>query len=313
MIKKTILCLLFLVFNSAFSQNSDADLNSLSLSVILPDNSEYLTQKTLSKIETKIQHIVTRNGISGSGYSNEFLIYPKFEIYDESTVTGMRNLISIEVDFSLFIQQYSTRKVYASYSKSLKGSGTSKQKALNNAISKISTSDPKLKDFILSGKEKILAYYESNCDQLTKDADAHIQMKQYNRAIAVLSTIPREAKKCYESVQQKSVEAYNAYQKQLCKKNMLAAKTKLAANDYKGALHTLRYIDPSSPCAKEAESLITKSASKIDEKERKEWNLRLKVYNDNYNLKKYRLQTIRDIAKAYFNSKPQTVIYKSLF
>lgn len=302
-----------LVSNTIFSQSLDTELNSISLSVILPDNSEYLTQKTLSKIETKIQHIVSRNGISGKGYSNEFLIYPKFEIYDVATVTGMRNLIAIEVEFSLFIQQYSTRKIYASYSKSLKGSGTSKQKALNNAISKISTSDPKLKAFINSGKEKIIVYYESNCDQLRKDADAHIQMKQYRRAIAVLATIPREAKKCYESVQQKSVEAYNAYQKQLCKENIIVAKTKLASNDYKGALHTLRYIDPSSPCAKEAESLITQSAKKIDAKERKEWNLKLKVYNDNYNLKKYRIKAIADIAKAYYNSKPKTVIYKSLF
>jgi len=311
--KKVLLSILFLVTNIVFSQNSEADLNSISLSVILPDNSEYLTQKTLSKIETKIQHIVTKNGISGSGYSNEFLIYPKFEIFDESTVTGMRNLISLEVEFSLFIQQYSTRKVYASYSKSLKGSGTTKQKALDNAISKITASDPELTNFIIAGKEKILSYYENNCDQITKDADAHIQMKQYNRAIAVLATIPREAKKCYESVQQKSVEAYNAYQNQLCKENILAAKTKLASKDYNGALNTLRYIDPSSPCAKEAENLITQSASKIDQKERKEWNLKLKMYNDNYNLKKYRLQTIREIAKAYYQSKPQTVIYKSLF
>lgn len=313
MIKKNLVCVLFLVSNIVVSQNTDADLNSISLSVILPDNSEYLSQRTLSKIETKIQHIVTRNGISGSGYSNEFLIYPKFELFDESTVTGMRNLISLEVEFSLFIQQYSNRKVYASYSKSLKGSGTTKQKALNNAISKITALDPELKDFIETGKEKILFFYENNCEQLTKDADAHIQMKQYNRAIAVLATIPREAKKCYASVQQKSVEAYNAYQNQLCKENILTAKTKLARKDYNGALNTLRYVDPSSPCAKEAENLITQSASKIDQKERKEWNLKLKMYNDTYNLKKYRLQTIRDIAKAYYRSKPQTVIYKNLF
>ncbi|AXG69975.1 hypothetical protein KORDIASMS9_02204 [Kordia sp. SMS9] len=313
MIKKIILCILFITYNNAFSQNTDADLNSISLSVILPDNSEHLSQKTVSKIETKIQHIVTKNGISGNGYSNEFLIYPKFEVYDESTVTGMRTLVAIEVEFSLFIQQYSTKKVYASYSKSLKGSGTSKQKALNNAISQISTSDPKLKAFINAGKEKILTYYENNCDQLVKDADKYIQMKQYRQAIAVLSTIPKEAKKCYASVQQKSVEAYNAYQKQLCKENILIAKTKLANNDYSAALSTLRYVDPSSPCAKEAENLITKAASKVDKEEQKEWNLMLKMYQDNYNLKKYRIQAISDIAKAYFNSRPKTVTYKSLF
>jgi outer membrane PBP1 activator LpoA protein len=138
-------------------------------------------------------------------------------------------------------------------------------------------------------------------------------MKQYRQAIAVLSTIPREAKQCYASVQQKSIEAYNAYQTQRCKENILAAKTKLANNDYSGALSTLRYVDPSSPCASEAERLISQSASKVDAKEQKEWNLMLKMYNDKYNLEKYRIQAMSDIAKAYYNSRPQTVVYKSLF
>ena len=112
----TLLCLINLGLLCA--QSSSNDLNSISLAVILPDNSEYLSSNSISKIESKIQHIVTRNGISGSGYTNEFLIYPKVEIFNESVVEGMRNMVVIEVEFNLFIQQYSTKKIFSSYSKS---------------------------------------------------------------------------------------------------------------------------------------------------------------------------------------------------
>ncbi len=39
----------------------------------------------------------------------------------------------------------------------------------------------------------------------------------------------------------------------------------------------------------------------------------MKKYNDKINMEKYRLQIVKEIAKAYYKSKPQTVIYKSLF
>ena len=313
MIKKIIILWVVLVSYTVIAQNSDIEINNISLSVILPDNSEYLNRKSLSKIETKIQHIVTRNGISGQGYSNEFLIYPKFEIFDESVIEGMRNMVVVEIDFSLFIQQYSTRKVFSSYTSSLEGSGFSKEKAIVNAISKISTSNSELTDFINTGKQKILSYYENNCGQIIDDSNALIKMKKYQQAIALLSSIPKEAKNCYSSIQQKSIEAYNAYQKQVCNQNILNAKTKLAMNDYNGALYTLGYIDPSSTCSNEAESLIRISAKKVDEKERKSWNLMLQRYKDKMNMEKYRLEITKEISKAYYNSKPQTVIYKSLF
>jgi hypothetical protein len=296
-----------------FAQSSETALNNISLSVILPDNSEFLSQKALSKIESKIQHIVSKNGISGRGYSNEFLIYPKFDIFDEAVVEGMRNLVVVEVEFNLYIQQYSTKKVFSSYSKSLRGSGFSKAKAIVDAISKISSSDPRMEEFIATGKERILTYYQNNCDQIAGDADALISMKKYQQAIALLSSVPKVAKDCYASIQGKSIDAYNAYQLQRCSENVLKAKAELANNSYTRALRVLSLVDPSSTCAAEAESLIKNAAGKVDAKEQKEWNFMLKRYEDRQNMERYRLDTMEEIAKAYYRSKPQTVIYKSLF
>lgn len=313
MIKHTIIILLLFIIHTGVAQDSTEDINSMSLSVILPDNSEYLTEKSLSKIESKIQHIVSKHGISGKGYSNEFLIYPKFEIFDESTIEGMRNLVVIEVEFNLFIQQYSNKRIFSSYNKSIKGSGYTKEKAITNAISKITLSDKKLEEFIIDGKEKILNYYRTNCDQIIGDADAFISTKKYQQAIALISSVPREANDCYTSIQKKSIEAYNAYQEQMCKQHILIAKSKIANNEYSAALRTLSFIDVNSSCANEAENLIRNTSSKVDQRDKKYWDLMLKKHNDRQNLHKYRLDTMKEITKAYYNSKPNTIIYKSLF
>ncbi len=289
------------------------DINNISLSIIMPDNIDGLSSRAMSKIESKIQHIVTQNGISGQGYTNDFLIYPKFEIYDDNVIEGMRNIHQINADFNLFIKQYKTGRVFSSYVTSISGAGLSKEKAIINAISKISTRDKKLKEFIESGKQKIINYYENNCNQYIADSDMAMKMKQYQKAIAILSTIPREAQKCYARIQDKSVQAYKAYQKDQCKRNIMKAKAKLAANSYRDALYYLQYIDPESPCGQEAKTLINQSAAKIDAKEKKEWDRIQKRYNDNIKMEKYRLDIMKEIAKSYFKSKPQTVIYKSLF
>ncbi len=307
----TFLCIISFVFLSA--QNNSNDINSISLSVILPDNTEYLSSKSISKIESKIQHIVSKNGISGSGYSNEFLIYPKFEIYDESVVEGMRNTVVIEVEFNLFIRQYSTKKIFSSYSKSIQGSGYNKEKAIANAISKIPTDNNEIKEFILKGKEKILTYYNENCNQILDDSDYLMKTQKFDQAIALLSSVPREAKSCYASVQDKSIEAFNAYQKQTCEANILKAKAEISKNNYSNALRFLSYVDVSSPCLKDAELLINEVSKKVDQEEKRDWDLMLKRYNDKQNIEKYRLDTMKEIAKAYYMSKPTSITYKSLF
>jgi len=61
------------------------------------------------------------------------------------------------------------------------------------------------------------------------------------------------------------------------------------------------------------EKLIKQTAYESRCKGKKRMELMMKKYNDKINMEKYRLQIVKEIAKAYYKSKPQTVIYKSLF
>jgi chaperonin cofactor prefoldin len=121
-------------------------------------------------------------------------------------------------------------------------------------------------------------------------------------------TVPEEVS-CYSKIQAKSIEAYKAYQNQKCNVQLQEAKTQIASNNYNGALNTLSQIDPSTPCFKESQTLVSNASAKVDAEEKKQWELKMKVYNDNVALEKERINAIKEIAAAYYKSKPTTVNY----
>ena len=109
-----------------------------------------------------------------------------------------------------------------------------------------------------------------------------------------------------------SIEAYKAYQNKKCIVQLQDAKTKLAANNYNDALNILSQIDPSTPCFNESQKLIENASTKVNQEEKKQWEFQMKVYNDSVSLQQQRINAIKEIAVAYYKSKPTTVNYTYL-
>lgn len=297
--------------SSTIAQSS-SDIGKIALSVIMPENVDGLDVSQLSKMETKITQIVSSTGLAASGYNNNFVIYPKFAIYDSSVVEGgMQNITVVTCELSLFIKQVDNNIIFATISKSLKGSGKNKNTAITNAISKIPTNDQQFKLFVVTGKDKIIAYYETKCQDIITKSESLVKMQDYEQALGLLMTVPEEVS-CYSKVQEKSIEAYKTYQNQKCKVQIQEAKTQLASNNYNYALQILSQIDPSTSCFKESQTLVTNLATKVDAEEKKQWDLKMKIYNDNVELEKNRINAVKDIAVAYYKSKPTTVNYTYL-
>ena len=309
--KKFIIIAMLSTISSTIAQSS-SDIGKIALSVIMPENVDGLDVSQLSKMETKITQIVSSTGLAASGYNNNFVIYPKFAIYDSSVVEGgMQNITVVTCELSLFIKQVDNNIIFATISKSLKGSGKNKNTAITNAISKIPTNDQQFKLFVVTGKDKIIAYYESKCQDIITKSESLVKMQDYEQALGLLMTVPEEVS-CYSKVQEKSIEAYKTYQNQKCKVQIQEAKTQLASNNYNYALQILSQIDPSTSCFKESQTLVTNLATKVDAEEKKQWDLKMKIYNDNVELEKNRINAVKDIAIAYYKSKPTTVNYTYL-
>lgn len=300
---------LYLLFNNALAQSTN-DVGKIALSVIMPDNVDGLDASQLSKLESKITQIVSASGIAASGYNNSFVIYPKFAIYETNTVEGgMQNIIVTTAEISLYIKQVDNNILFSSISKQVKGSGSNKQTSITNAISKIPNNDVQFKTFIETGKTKIIQYYESKCDDIIAKSDALIKKQEYEQALGLLMTVPEEVSTCYNKVQGKSIEAFKAYQNQQCTKQIQQAKTESANKNYGIALSIIANIDPEANCFKESQSMIKDLEGKVNEEEKKAWDFKMKRYNDAVALEKERINAVKEIASAYYKSKPTTVQY----
>lgn len=307
---KKILILLF-VFKTFFTvyAQSSSDVGKIALSIVMPDNVEGMDVSQLSKLQTKITQIIATSGLAASGYNNNFVIYPKFAIYESSVVeSGMQDITIITCELTLFIKQVDNNIVFSTISKPLKGNGKSKNIAITNALSKININDRDYKSFIETGKGKIVQYYESKCQDIITKSESLVKKQDYEQALGLLMSVPEEVS-CYNKVQEKSIEAYKAYQNQKCAVQLQEAKTQLASNNYSTALDVLSEIDPSTPCFKESQVLVNNAAAKVDAEEKKQWDLQMKQYNDSVSLEKHRINAVKEIASAYYKSRPTTVNY----
>ncbi len=286
------------------------DVGKIALNVVVPQSYEGLTPAQLSKLQSKITRVATANGMSGSGMGT-FVLYPKVELYDEVVVEGMKNITVVEGEVTLFVKQLDNNVIFSTYSRTLKGSGFSKSKAVTDLIKKIPTRDPKVAAFLKEAKEKIIAYYEAKCDDIIAKADNQVKMQQYKSALGTLMQVPEEVS-CYSRISDKAVEVYQAYSEQHCKEQMQAAKASAANNDYRSCLYALSQIDPSSSCSKDAESLMKQMAAKVDAEEKKEWDFMMKRYNDSVSLEKQRINAVKEVASAYYKSQPKTVNYTTV-
>jgi hypothetical protein len=294
---------------TSFAQ-STTDVGKIALSVVMPENVDGLDISQLSKLETKICQIVTMSGLAASGYNNNFVIYPKFAIYESKIVEGgMQNIAVVTVELSLFIKQVDNNLLFATISKPLKGSGSSIELAITDAIAKVPTTNPEFKAFINTGKAKIIQYYETMCADIISKSDGYVKMQQFEQSLGLLMTVPEEVSSCYEQVQKRAIKAYKAYQTQRCAELIQRAKTSLAGNDYVGALNILSEIDPSAACFNEAQSLGRSAEGKVDAEERRQWDLQMKQYDDAVSLEGQRIEAVKEIAVSYYKSQRTTINY----
>ena len=245
--------IIVLISFAGLSQNGGNQENDIHLSVVTPSSMEGLNTSQISRIESKLQKMVTNYGISGEGY---FIIYPTYEIYDESIIEGMRNINLLEADLNLIVKEVQTGKVYNSYSQTITGDGSSRKKAIDQSISQIETSGPKVEAFLTETKRKIMDYYSSNCDQLYTEAGTMINQERYREAIALLYPVPRgTGDACYNKIQDRLNDAYKGFMNKTCEKNLVKARNAIAENNNKTALEALDEIDPESNCYSSAQKL----------------------------------------------------------
>ncbi|PZF72672.1 hypothetical protein [Taibaiella soli] len=294
---------------SAHSQTEGYS-DDIPLAIVMPNNADdNMGEQQFSVLKSRLTQAASNAGMAAMDYSSSFAVCPKIAVTDASTVEGgMEAIQVVSFDVTFSIKEIDNNLVFASTTKHLKGSGKTKQAALSNGFSKIDPQDREIASFFSQGKQKIVAYYQTKCAGLITQADHLNAQRNYEAALGILMSVPSEVS-CYAQVQEKAVSVFKAYQNQQCSKTMQKAKAEIAATNYSSALSYLQDIDPGSNCNNDANALIKSIGNKVTETQRQQYELTMKIYNDDRALQKWRLQAMKEVAIEYYKSRPKAVIY----
>jgi hypothetical protein len=216
------------------------------------------------------------------------------------------------LDITFYIGDGIEGTKFASKSVSVKGVGTNETKAYIDAIKMVKPTDPALQSFVEEGKKKIMAYYNSKCDFIIKEAQTMASQDKYDEAIFKLVSVPDVCKECFDKCMAAVAPMYQKKIDRDCKLKLAEAtgiwnaSQDMAAADNAGAI--LAQIEPSASCYGEAKALHAKIAKKVNEIDKREWAFKVKEQQQTSEM----IKAYRDIGVAYGNNQPQTVSYTTI-
>ena len=182
-----------------------------------------------------------------------------------------------------------------------------KRKKYDNAIFQL-TSIPKIcKSCFDKGQELAIDIYkmkmENQCMQLISKAKIAKTQSNHELAASYLTTILPDVN-CYKDAQilLKEIEDNR------CSISLGKARGAWSSGDATSASKWLGEISTDSKCAQEAQELGKEIKNKLYEQNNKEWDFKLKRWNDAVELEKGRIQAIRDIGVSYGENQQPTDI-----
>ncbi len=298
------------------------DFERIILSTYIPnDQLNEIPKAARRSLKNRLNQIATRYGMGGGNGTSRFIITAQVIVLDKEIIPAAPAKFMYNLELNLYIGDVKTGELYASEIFTLKGVGTTETKAYISAFKTLPYRNNILADFMNTGKEKIIRYYNSNCDLIIKKAMALSQQEQYDKAISLLHEIPSICKECFEKAMDVVIPIYQEKIDNEC--NIIIARARNIWNSEpsiegaKKVMNTLFLISPKSKCFKEAFLLSEKIGEEVkilnhryyqlfleDRKQKWEiskqkWEMSKQNSLQKFALRKARIEASRAIGTAY--------------
>ena len=276
----------------------------LPISVMAGDNVESFPAGAQALIENKLTQVLTRNGIAGLDYTGQFVLTVTTTPLDKDVIAGPPAKIAERMEMNLYIVDVLAKKVFASTSIKVRGLGETETKCYLNAISNMPLQSPELAKFIEEGKQKIIAYYDHETDNLIKQAQFLAKQKKYEEALSIVTIVPQQSAK-YDAAMNCGLEIYQQYINNECNINLAKARQAWAAQqDAFGAAAAGEYLEkilPDAGCYGDAMALYKEIKGKVLD----DWKFEMKLYQDDVDVKKLQINASKEVGVAYGKNQPK--------
>ena len=281
---QSVLVFIFIIFNTfSFGQSSsnevDNDSLEISLGVFIPKSVEEIPDAATDFLRNKLQQLITKNGVVDDELDAKFFLQAKINVSEKNIIAGPPMIQQYNLDISFFISAGKNNREFSYYVINVIGVGVNENKAYLDAFKKIDIDDTKMKEFLVKGKLKIIDYYNSNCTNIIKTAQASALAMNYGAGIEQLLAVPSVCKPCFDSCLTAAEPMFKYYIDQQCGIKLMEARSAWNANqNQEGAVNAgknLAEIDPSANCFDNALELNKEISKRMTELGNKDWDYNL--------------------------------------
>jgi hypothetical protein len=253
-----LICIPIFLYHISFAQNTEGksdDAARISIASFVPTDIGSLTPTAQEALKGRLDRMITSNGLGGSS-QNRFVLTAKVVEMEKEVSSTTPIVYFYNLEITLLIGDVIEGTLFASQVVNVKGIGNSETKAYLNAIKNIKDKDPVYASFLDKGKQKIVEYYNAQCDFIIKEAVTLADAKNYDEAMYKLSSVPQICKDCFSKCMDKVTEIYKAKIEYECQNNIAKATSLMAKEDYNSAADLLSPIIPEMACYAQAKTLI---------------------------------------------------------
>jgi hypothetical protein len=191
---KLLLILLTICVLGATAQTMD-DFGRVALKVQVADKK--ISDEAKAMLENKMQQIITHFGIGSMGGNARFVMEAKVDVVTKNIVPGPPQRVSQTLEITFYVGDIVLQKVFSHVSVNGVGVGTNETKSFIAAIKQINPLSEHFKTFIAEGKNEIIAFYNTECDKIQKEAASLAERGKYDAAIYHLALVPDVCTTCY--------------------------------------------------------------------------------------------------------------------
>jgi len=279
----------------------------LPITVVVEDLVEPYPTTAKVQLTNKLNQMLTAQGMASLNNNGQFVLTAFMVPQDKEVLPGPPMQIMETMNANLYIADVVQKNVLATTEQTVKGLGRDETRSYLDAIKHLNTSSPAVAKFIQEGKNKIIAFYDSESPRIMKEAMTLSEMHEYERALYLVTAIPAQCKYYDESLKT-ILTIFHAYQDYACNQLLAKAKMAWAADQNKvgaeAAGEYLGQIYPDAGCYDDAMALYTEIKAKVLE----DWHFQMKMYQDQVDLEKQRIEAARQVGIAYGNHQQPTTI-----
>lgn len=271
-----------------------------------------LTSESANYLESKLQSVINANGYSEFDGITRFVLAAKVvETHKDITLTTPSRT-NVELEVFLKVGDVIENKVFGGSMLTIRGIGKSEQSAYTNAFKKIKPENAEIQSLLDSFKDAITDYYTNHCDEIIRKAQSTARLENYDEALYQLVSIPNVCQSCFDNC---SAQATTVFQQKIDAEGerfLRQATLKWQTNKDKVTAiivaDMLLKINPRSSAYPKSQQLQGEIEQKLDADALKEWQMKMKEYDDKQQFKMGVLDAIKAIGVAWAENQPHSII-----